>query len=57
MKQQKIEKKKETILDQSVLKLKNTLKISNLSLDIIKSVTNSKIPTWKLVKANVDTSL
>ena len=44
MKQQKIEKK-ETILDQSVLKLKNTLKISNLSLDIIKSVTNSKIPT------------
>lgn len=45
MKQPKFKKKKETMLDQSVLKLKNLLKISNLTLDIIKSVTYSKIPT------------
>lgn len=56
MKQQKIEKK-ETILDQSVLKLKKHIENFKFIFRHYKSVTNSKIPTWKLVKANVDTSL
>ena len=30
---------------------------SNISLDIIKLVSNSKIPPWKLLKHEIDTSL
>ena len=30
---------------------------SNISLDIIKPVSHSKLPPWKLLKSEIDTSL
>ena len=39
------------------LRTQKHIEDSNLPWDIIKPVTNSTIPTWKLIKPDVDTSL